>query len=276
MTLDDGTPEEMGDQVELTYLDFLLACIVYSLQREGYVEFTLTDIAHIMNGGENARACGELKELIYDRLEICSHIRIKIDCTEEFKEKRAKRKGLYGSERWMKEDNCIIDSRFLGIQGIEEKIKGDRVVQKKYRISDTPAFQEYSQIVEQMTAVPLEFLHGTHGKKFSRDSLFIRFFVMKAIRVLNNENNNMYYKKIMLEPYNGRNIVGAFQKLGYSKEKYPSWNLKRPSLVKFFEDSLDDLADLGEISGYDRIKHRRAVVGFDIKVRDKSQSEKLI
>ena len=263
LSLNEEAPEKFGLSTRLNYFDFALADIVYSFAKAGYKEFSLADVVSLMTGSDNPWAYKELSEFISKELEKCAPIRCRIDCTDELRQRMKSNKTLpIKIRRWKKNTRIIIDSYFLCIKSVEERSDDGSIIQKYYRIMDYPALHEYSDLVGQMTEIPVTLLSGAKSsdRHFTRDELLIRTYIIKRIQAMKNPRNKIFTRTISLDPskhYKDGELKESPGALAFSN--------KRSKLVKIFETVLNDLVEAGEINGFaPNVGKNRSITGFDI------------
>lgn len=236
----------IGSGVKITAFDIAVMDSVYTLQLAGADCFTPEMVARVMSGKMDKDVTPETAACISQSLNKLSLIKISIDCTKEFQQRKLLAKG----------QQARYSTYLLPLECIQVISANHKAVMDGYHLIQKPAIFEYAEQIHQIISFPLTVLQS--GKlSDTPEALLLKRALLRRIECMKNNRNRYQTRDICYERYDTglHREKGLFAEIGLTKENFQTdsgswWRKKRSSLHKKVLAILDGFQDVNYIKGY--------------------------
>lgn len=266
--------------LQITPFDICILDCVYSMIVDGVEDLTIEHLANsLMKREVKFKSTAELfkgafeymkldaecfphlspEELdFYNFLHLTMHklseISIRLDCSH-MKDKNGKR--IF--------EHSVLYGALLPMEIGEYQSPVTKEQKVYYRFLKKSILYEYAEQLNRLATIPEKMLKTRLPA--SVDSVVLSREIAKTISLMKNRNNSYHTREIIYEWQRGNKDKGLFERIGLSKEDYPSaqkWSKVKARVHRDIGIILEDYKKQGIIADYAEIIQKRSKIGYQI------------
>lgn len=240
----DNKNIQLANNASVTAYDKIVHDAVCSLYAAGNETFTPEMVYRAMNGMIQSEFVSPKSiKMIVDSLEKMRVTDIAIDYTEQLK---------------MTNPAEVVDlARVSGAMLMMQKVTVSTggVTKWAYRLVASPIVYEYSKMIKQIIPIPLTLLNTKETTRSTDTVIIIRQYILQRVELMKNKKNNMNSRVISYDSI-------------YELLDAPDDRKLRATIRSQTERLLDNYVRIEYITGYEIVKHGRAITGIQIHLAD--------